>query len=60
MSSEATVSLRDSPGFTYYIRRLLNMQVKLLQVIHFDVRCHDMTVFEWYVFLSFAFKLIQV
>ena len=59
MSPEAIVSLRDRQEFTYYIHRLLNMQVKLLQVIHFDVRCHDMAVFEWCVFVSCYQKVLK-
>ena len=59
MSSKAMIPLRDRQEFTHYIRRLLNMQVKLVQVIHFDVRCHDMAVFEWCVFV-FVFCYLKL
>ncbi|KAF7984415.1 hypothetical protein HWV62_14468 [Athelia sp. TMB] len=33
--------------YGYYLDRLATMQPKLLQLVHFDVRIHDMAISEW-------------
>lgn len=47
MNSPKTKPIHRRYDYGYYLDRLATMQPKLLQLVHFDVRIHDMAISEW-------------
>lgn len=47
MSTGALVVPPGGHNFARYLQKLVVMQGRISQLVHFDVRIHDMSIFEW-------------